>query len=146
MERRRDAAGHDLIYRTVRGGHCDLLATSAVSNNTDSSVVTGTMYLSVVGAMDANGLLRLNFENWALANRGVPAVPTGLTARLSAGPAVLDRANSPAVINYGVYRSVSSGSGYTQLNWIPRAQSNCRHAGQCEQQQLLPGQFLVRDR
>lgn len=111
------------VYRSTTSGsgyvkqNGSLLSTS---NYTDNSVTNSTTYYYVVTAVDVNDN-ESNYSNESSATPGdftPPAAPTTLTAIADDGIVWLDWDSNGEtdLAGYNIYRSTTSGSGYTKLN------------------------------
>jgi len=119
-----DLAGYN-IYRSTTsgggpGGYSQIDSLVAISEYTDDTVTNGTTYYYVVTAEDTSSN-ESDFSNEDSATPidiTPPAPPTGLVATPGDGSVSLDwnDNNEPDLAGYNVYRSLTSGSGYTQLN------------------------------
>lgn len=130
-----DLAGYNLYRSTTSGsGYTPLNgALLTGSNYTDDSVINGTTYYYVVTAVDtsSNESDPCPEEPATPADVTPPAAPAGLWSSIAGGPIVLDWNDNEEtdLDGYNVYRSSTSGSGYTQLNGTLLTSSNYTDSG-----------------
>jgi|GEM_PF-283760 len=117
-----DLAGYNIYRSTTSGsGYTQLNGSLLTSSNyTDNSVTNGTTYYYVVTATDTNSN-ESDYSGEASATPAdttAPAAPTGLTATAGNAKVLLDwNTNSEGdLAGYNIYRSTTSGSGYSKLN------------------------------
>ena len=117
-----DLAGYD-VYRSVTSGSgYTKISASLLTNSdyTDNSAANGTTYYYVVQAVDNASNASANSAQVSAtpADSTAPAAPTGLAATAGDGQVDLDWNNNGEsdLAGYDVYRSVTSGSGYTKIN------------------------------
>jgi glucose/arabinose dehydrogenase len=120
-----DLAGYDVYRSTTSGSGYTKLNSSLVTASAyaDTTATNGTTYYYVVTAVDTSNNPS-SFSNQASATPTAPAdttppaAPTGLTATASSSSVALDWANNVEadLAGYNVYRSQTSGSGYSKLN------------------------------
>lgn len=111
------------VYRRSGGGTYSLIASVATSPSPtylDSGLSNGTTYEYVISAVDIAGNESGQSDPASATPRDAvaPSAPTGLTATADSGQIALDWNDNgePDLAGYNVYRSPTSGSGYTQLN------------------------------
>ncbi|MBN1766475.1 MAG: carbohydrate binding domain-containing protein [Sedimentisphaerales bacterium] len=117
-----DLAGYNLYRSTTSGSDYNKLNGSLLSSSyyNDTSTESGVTYYYVVTMVD-NSSYESGYSNEAGAtstNSSPPAAPTGLTATPVEEIILLDwNSNLESdLAGYNVYRSTTSGSGYTQIN------------------------------
>ncbi|MGA2915216.1 MAG: polysaccharide deacetylase family protein, partial [Sedimentisphaerales bacterium] len=117
-----DLAGYNLYRSTTSGSGYSKLNGSLLSdsNYIDNNVTNYTTYYYVVTAVDTNGI-ESGYSIQASAmpsNLTPPAAPTGLLAAAGNGIVWLDwnDSNEADFAGYNIYRSTTSGSGYSKLN------------------------------
>jgi fibronectin type 3 domain-containing protein len=117
-----DLAGYNVYRSTTSGSGYSKLNTSLLSdsNYIDNSVTNGTPYYYVVTAVDTNNNeSRYSMEAKATpSNTRPPEAPTGLSATAGDNIVWLDwnDNNEADFAGYNIYRSTTSGSGYSKLN------------------------------
>jgi VCBS repeat-containing protein len=114
-----DLSGYRVYRSTTSGSGYSQIASPGSSAYTDSGVTNGTTYYYVVTAVDTASN-ESGYSNEASAtptDSTPPAAPSGLSATAGDGQVSLDwNDNSePDLANYRVYRSTTSGSGYSQI-------------------------------
>jgi fibronectin type 3 domain-containing protein len=111
---------HYNVYRSTTSGCCwNLIYSSAVTSSyVDHTASNGTTYYYTVTAVDTNNneSVKSN-EASAMPVNTAPAVPTGLTATAGDRSVALDWSDNTEtdLRGYNVYRSLTSGSGYTSV-------------------------------
>ncbi|KPL23737.1 MAG: hypothetical protein AMJ75_05450, partial [Phycisphaerae bacterium SM1_79] len=117
-----DLDGYNVYRSTTPGGGYSQLNGSLLSSSdyTDNSVSNGTTYYYVVTAVDtsSNESGYSNEDSATPTDTTPPAAPTGLSATAGDATVSLDwNDNSEGdLAGYNVFRSTTSGSGYSQLN------------------------------
>jgi VCBS repeat-containing protein len=114
-----DLDGYRVYRSTSSGSGYSQIADVSSSAHTDSGVAGGTTYYYVVTAYDTSSN-ESGYSNEASAtpqDTTAPAAPTGLSAAPGSGQVILDwNDNSEGDLDgYRVYRSTTSGSGYSQV-------------------------------
>jgi fibronectin type 3 domain-containing protein len=108
------ATSYNVYRSTTSGSGYAMIATSATTNYTDTTVINGTTYYYVVTAVNANG--ESGYSNEASATpQPPPPAPTGLTATAGNSQVALLWNASTGATSYKVYRSTTSGSGYANI-------------------------------
>jgi fibronectin type 3 domain-containing protein len=116
-----DLAGYSVYRSTSLNGTYTKITPSLIStsNHTDTGLVNGTTYYYRVTATD-DIAQESAFSNTVSATPGdpPPAAPTGLTATPGDKQISLDWNNNTEgdLAGYNVYRSLTSGTGYTKIN------------------------------
>ena len=118
-----DLAGYYVYRSTTSGGTYTRLNSTLLtsSNYTDNTVTNGTTYYYVVTAADNSSNESDNSNEVSAApyaDMTPPAAPTGLSAAAGKHTVLLDWNNNSEtdMAGYNVYRSTTSGSGYSKLN------------------------------
>ncbi len=117
-----DLDGYNVYRSTTSGSGYTKLNGSVVatSDYTDNTASNGTTYYYVVTAVDTNANESANSteDSATPQDTTAPSAPTGLVATAGVGSVSLDWANNVEgdLDGYNVYRSTTSGSGYTKLN------------------------------
>jgi pectate lyase len=125
-----DLAGYNVYRSLTSGSGYGLLNGSPLtdSNYIDNSVTNGTTYYYVVTAVDSSLNESDDSGEVSAAPQDMtpPAAPTGLSATPGDGTVSLDWNDNGEgdLAGYGIYRSTTSGSGYSLLNGSPLASSN----------------------
>jgi fibronectin type 3 domain-containing protein len=106
------------VYRSTSSGSGFSLLASGLSSSSysDSSVTNGTTYYYEVTATNSNGMSGYSSELSKMP-MDVPSGPTSLVATSSSGSVSLSwqAASGLGSITYNIYRSTTSGSGYTSI-------------------------------
>jgi len=129
-----DLDGYNVYRSTTSGSGYAQINVSLVStsNYTDTGLTNGTPYYYVVTAVDM-GINESGYSNEASATPVdlPPAAPTGLGATPGNTTAELDWNDNtdPDLDGYNVYRSTTSGSGYSQINVSLVSTSNYTDTG-----------------
>ncbi len=117
-----DLGGYHIYRSTISGSGYSQLNGSLLttSDYTDNSVTNDTTYYYVVTAIDTslNESADSSEASAAPQDTTPPAAPTGLSATAGDGTVSLDWNNNGEtdLDGYNIYRSTTSGSGYSQLN------------------------------
>ena len=118
-----DLAGYDVYRSTTSGSGYSKINAALVttSNYTDTQVSNGTTYYYVVQAVDTSSNTSANSNQDSATPTGdttPPAAPTGVTATPASNQVSLDWADNGEgdLAGYDVYRSTTSGSGYSKVN------------------------------
>ena len=121
-----DLNGYNVYRSTTSGGPYTQVNGALVGTNayTDTGLTNGTTYYYVVTAVDTSNNESPNSNqasvtpSSSLPDTTPPAAPTGLNAAGNDGSVSLSwNANGEGDLSgYNVYRSTTSGSGYTKLN------------------------------
>jgi len=124
-----DLASYNVYRSTTSGANYTQINGSPVytSNYTDSPLYGGGMYYYVVTAVDngSNESVYSN-EDSATATDAAPAAPLNLSATAGNEQITLDWGDNGEsdFASYNVYRSLTSGANYTQVNGSPVYASN----------------------
>jgi len=116
-----DLASYTVYRSTTSGSGYSAIASGVVTSSyADNAVVNGTTYYYVVTATDAFSNESGNsseVSTSASSDTTPPAAPTGLTATAGDGSVTLNWADNsePDLASYTVYRSTTSGSGYSVI-------------------------------
>jgi fibronectin type 3 domain-containing protein len=108
------------VYRsaTTSGPYSAIASGLTVSTLTDTGLTNGSSYYYVVTAADTSlNQSGHSAEVSATPQATIPEIPTGLSARAGDSSVLLDWADNgePDLAGYKVYRSVTSGGGYTPV-------------------------------
>ncbi len=119
-----DLDGYNVYRSTTSGTGYSKVNTGLVltSNYTDTGLSANATYYYVVTAVDlASNESSYSTEESEIPNDPVPSDPTGLTATAGDLEANLDWDDNieEDLAGYNVYRSLTSGSGYTKVNGSP---------------------------
>jgi fibronectin type 3 domain-containing protein len=112
------ATNYNLKRSTTSGGPYTLLTSVSGTNCSDTGLMESTTYYYVVSAVNSLGESADSAQEGAATIAAPPAVPSGLVAAAGDGSILLNwNANiENDLAGYNVYRSTTSGSGYTLLN------------------------------
>jgi thermitase len=109
------------VYRSTTSGtgysHIGTTSPGTATSYSDTSVTNGTTYYYVVKAANSAGESGYSDEASATPTGGtmVPAAPTGLTAAGGNAKVDLSWNASSGATSYKVYRSTTSGTGYSHI-------------------------------
>ena len=113
------ATGYNVKRSTTSGsGYAILVLGTNVSGltYTDNSAVGGTTYYYVVSALNAGGESANSSEVSALPTVAAPGAPSSLVATPTSGSVGLTWTLGTGAASYNVYRSTTSGSGYSVVS------------------------------
>ncbi|UCD08650.1 MAG: hypothetical protein JSU79_09855 [Dehalococcoidales bacterium] len=127
-----DLNGYNVYRGLSSGNYTQIASLISSSNYTDNGLTGGVTYYYVVTAED-NGANESDYSNEdsAMPTDLPPATPTGLAATPGDGQVSLDwNDNGEGDLDgYNIYRSLTSGDNYTQINGLPVTTSNYTDTG-----------------
>ena len=130
-----DLAGYNIYRSTTSGSGYTKVNTSlqTSSDYNDTGVTNNTTYYYVVKAVDTSSN-ESGYSSQVSAtphSTTPPAVPTGLSATSGDAKVLLDwnDNNEPDLAGYNIYRSTTSGSGYTKVNTSLQTSSDYNDTG-----------------
>ncbi len=108
-----EATLYNILRSTTSGSGYSLIGQSTASTFTDSGVVNGRTYYYVIAAVNGAGTSANSTQSNASV---VPATPGSVTATLANSSVSLVWPASTGATSYNVYRSTTSGTGYTTIS------------------------------
>jgi fibronectin type 3 domain-containing protein len=119
-----DLAGYSIYRGLANGGPYAKITSSLITTSTFTNIglTNGVTYYYVVTATDNLSLESVySIQTSATPGDAPPAPPLNLTATGGERQVTLDWTSSPEgdLAGYTVYRSVTTGSNFTQINWGP---------------------------
>jgi len=111
------ATSYHVKRSTTNGSGYTQIAAPTATNFTDAGLTNGTTYYYVVSALNAAGEGANSSQASAMpaAPASPPAAPTGFQATAGNAQVSLTWAASAGATSYHVKRSITNGSGYTQI-------------------------------
>jgi fibronectin type 3 domain-containing protein len=109
------ATSYTVKRSTTSGSGYQTIGTTAGTTYVDTSVTPNITYYYVVAAVNSGGSSANSGQAFAMANPGVPAAPTGLSATPGNAQVALTWNSSSGATSYKVKRSTMPGSGYSVI-------------------------------
>jgi fibronectin type 3 domain-containing protein len=110
-----NATSYDIYRSTTSDSNFALIGTTTSTTYVDSTAVGGTTYYYAVASVNASGQSNDSLQIGVTPEPPIPSPPAQLSATGATSEVLLDWGTSTGATSYNVYRSVTTGTGYSEV-------------------------------